>query len=831
MPQRERLDFIRQIVAEDVGSGRHGGRVLTRFPPEPNGFLHVGHASAICLDFEVAREYGGRTTLRMDDTNPTTEDPSYVEAIARDIRWLGFEWDGEIRYASDYFGALYRMALRMIEDGFAYVDSLSEEEIRAHRGSVREPSRPSPYRDRSTEENLDLFRRMRAGEFDDGEHVLRARIDLASSNMKLRDPLMYRIRHAHHYRTGDEWPIYPFYDWAHGQSDAIEGITHSFCTLEFQDNRALYDWFIEHTRPASARIDRVPGAEGGGGEALGSWDPRPRQYEFARRNLDYTIVSKRKLLLLVEEGHVSGWDDPRMPTLAGFRRRGIPPDAIRAFCRQVGIGKADNRVEIATLEWAVREALNQRAPRVLAVLRPLEVVVENCPDGEVDWIDAPYFPRGADAPPEGWPATRKVPFTKVLYIERDDFAEEPAPGFRRLAPGREVRLRHGYFITCRRVEKDDAGRIVRLHCTYDPETRSGSAPDGRRPAGTIHWVSATESVPMEVRLYDRLFRISDPAGDAEDLRESLNPDSLEVLTHARGEPSLADDRGPAEDPPETAYQFERLGYFVADRATRAAATPDDADGEAPTGGETPTGGRLVFNRTVTLRDAWSRRATSDGTRDADAPEARTPAEDGSTAPALPGIDSAREARDAARRADPELQAAFNRFRDPQGLPDELADLLSGSAESVRYFERAIRGGVDPAAVATWLVHEVRGAGGSEGDAGALEPEALAELVELVLERSISRAVAKSLLARLVEDGGSPREIVQREGLGRIGDAEQIREVVQGVVAAHPAEVARYAAGHTGLAGFFVGQVMRATHGRADPAIVRELLEESLNDAT
>ncbi|WP_420615077.1 glutamine--tRNA ligase/YqeY domain fusion protein [Candidatus Palauibacter sp.] len=830
MPHRERLDFIRQIVAEDVLSGRHGGRVLTRFPPEPNGFLHVGHASAICLDFEVAREYGGRTTLRMDDTNPTTEDPSYVEAIARDIRWLGFEWDGEIRYASDYFGALYRMALRMIEDGFAYVDSLSEEEIRAHRGSVREPSRPSPYRDRSAEENLDLFRRMRAGEFKDGAHVLRARIDLASSNMKLRDPLMYRIRHAHHYRTGDEWPIYPFYDWAHGQSDAIEGITHSFCTLEFQDNRALYDWFIEHTRPASARIDRVPGAEGGGGEALGSWDPRPRQYEFARRNLDYTIVSKRKLLLLVEDGHVSGWDDPRMPTLAGFRRRGIPPDAIRAFCRQVGIGKADNRVEIATLEWAVREALNRRAPRVLAVLRPLEVIIENCPEGEVDWIEAPYFPRGTDAPPEGWPARRKVPFTRVLYIERDDFAEEPAPGFRRLAPGREVRLRHGYFITCRRVEKDDAGRIVRLHCTYDPETRSGSAPDGRRPKGTIHWVSATESVPMEVRLYDRLFRVSNPAGDAEGLRESLNPDSLQILTDARGEPSLAD------GPPDTAWQFERLGYFVPDRATRAAAATadaDGADGETPAGagGEAPTGGPLVFNRTVTLRDAWSRRAKSDGARDADAPEARTPADDGSAGPAVPGIDSAREARDAARRADPALQTAFDRFRDPLGLPDELADLLSGSAESVQYYERAIGGGVDPAAVATWLVHEVRGAGGSEGDAGALEPEALSELVELVLERSISRAVAKSLLARLVADGGSPREIVGREGLGRIGDTEQIREVVDGVVAAHPAEVARYAAGHTGLAGFFVGQVMRATHGRADPAIVRELLEESLNDAT
>ncbi|MYE70286.1 MAG: glutamine--tRNA ligase, partial [Gemmatimonadetes bacterium] len=552
-----------------------------------------------------------------------------------------------------------------------------------------------------------------------------------------------------------------------------------------------------------------------------------------RRNLDYTIVSKRKLLLLVEEGHVSGWDDPRMPTLAGMRRRGISPDAIRAFCRQVGIGKADNRVEIATLEWAVREALNRRAPRALAVLRPLEVVIENCPEGEVDWIEAPYFPRGADAPPEGWPETRKVPFARVLYIERDDFAEEPAKGFRRLAPGREVRLRHGYFITCRRVEKDDAGEIVRLHCTYDPATRSGSAPDGRRPAGTIHWVSATESVPLEVRLYDRLFRVSDPAGGAEGLRESLNPDSLQVLTGARGEPSLAGDPsragepGPVGDPPGPARPSARLGYFAPARATRAGRGGATADA----GGEAPAGGALVFNRTVTLRDAWSRRAKSGDTHATDAGEARTPAADESAGPPVPGIDSAREARDAARRAAPALRAAFDRFRDPLGLPEEVADLLSGSAESVRYYERAIGGVVDPAAVATWLVHEVRGAGGSEGDAGALKPEALAELVELVLERSISRAVAKSLLARLVEEGGSPREIVQREGLGRIGDAEQIREIVHDVVAAHPAEVARYAAGQTGLAGFFVGQVMRATHGRADPAIVRELLEESLNDAT
>ena len=828
MSERERPDFIRQIVARDVRNDRHGGRVLTRFPPEPNGFLHVGHASAICLDFQVAAEHGGRTTLRMDDTNPTTEDPAYVEAIARDIRWLGFEWDGDIRYASDYFEALYRMALQMIEDGFAYVDSLSEDEIRAHRGTVLEPSRPSPYRDRPAAENLDLFRRMRAGEFADGEHVLRARIDLAASNMKLRDPLMYRIRHAHHYRTGDAWPIYPFYDWAHGQSDAIEGITHSFCTLEFQDNRALYDWFIEHTRPAAAGIGRIPGAEGGGGAELGSWDPRPRQYEFARRNLDYTIVSKRKLLLLVEEGHVSGWDDPRMPTLAGFRRRGIPPDAVRAFCEQIGIGKADNRVEIATLEWAVRDALNSRAPRVMAVLRPLEVVVDNYPEAEVEWLVAPYFPRGVDAPPEGWPEMRNVPFTRVLYIERDDFSEAPVPGFKRLAPGREVRLRHGYFITCRRVEKDETGRVVRLHCTYDPETRSGAAPDGRRPAGTIHWVSASRSLPIEVRMYDRLFRTSDPAAGVDDIRDNLNPDSLQVLAESWAEPSLGN------HPPETTYQFERLGYFIRDRPTKAVSTVVDGTDRpretevtaVETSDAAPPGARLVFNRTVTLRDAWARRAVSD-TRGADTSASTGEAPE----PATPGVDTGRESRDAARRSDPTLQAAFERFRTELGLPGDLADLISGSAESVYYYDRAIGDGVDPVAVARWLVHEVRGAGVSGGDPGALEPAALSALIGLVRDRAISRTVAKSLLTRLIEGGGDPREIVEREGLSRIGDAEKIREIVDRVVAGHPREASRYAAGQEGLVGFFVGQVMRETKGRADPAIVKKLLEESLNDAT
>ncbi len=802
------LDFIRQIVADDVASGTHGGRVLTRFPPEPNGYLHIGHAAAICLDFGVAEEVGGRTTLRMDDTNPTTEDPAFVEAIAEDIRWLGFEWEGDIRYASDYFEALYRMAERMIEDGFAYVDSLSEEEIRAYRGTVTEPGRPSPYRERSVEENLDLLRCMRAGEFEDGSHVLRARIDLAASNMKMRDPLMYRIRHAHHYRTGDEWPIYPMYDWAHGQSDAIEGITHSFCTLEFDNNRELYDWFIEHTRPSASGLDEVPGAEGGGGDELGSWNPRPRQYEFARLNLDYTVVSKRKLKALVTGGHVDGWDDPRMPTLAGLRRRGVTPEAIRIFIDQVGIAKADKRVDIGTFEYAIREALNTVAPRVLCVLDPLRVVVENFPEAEVEWSDAPYFPHDVESPPGDWPDTRRIPFTRELLIERDDFREHPPGGFRRLAPGREVRLRHAYFLRCRDVVRDAAGEIVELRCTYDPETRGGSASDGRKPAGTIHWVSATESLPVEARLYDRLFADPDPSGDRREFLAHLNPDSLVRMTDARIEPSVAG------DPPGTHYQFERQGYFVRDE------------------GDTGNGERLVFNRTVALRDTWSRRAV-DGAGAGDSATAvvreRGPRDRGAVADddGPIGEDTGRAERDRARAASAELAARYERYRTELDLSEDAADLLSGDLATADYFEAASGGAADARAVANWLIHEVRGATDGHVTETRLAPEALAALVTLVETGTVSRPVAKELLPRLVESGGDPAEIVEREGLGRIEDSGRIESVVERVLSEHPAEVARYREGQSALSGFFIGQVMRATEGRADPGVVRELVEEKL----
>ncbi|MFQ5678995.1 MAG: glutamine--tRNA ligase/YqeY domain fusion protein [Gemmatimonadota bacterium] len=566
-------DFVREIVAADVAAGRHGGRVATRFPPEPNGYLHIGHAKAICLDFGVAEEFGGVCHLRMDDTNPETEDPRYVEAIARDVEWLGFRWAGPIRYASDYFGSFYELAVGLIEDGHAYVDSLTEEEIRAYRGTITQAGRPSPHRERPPEESLELFAGMRAGAFSDGAHVLRAKIDLASSNMKMRDPLLYRIRHATHYRSGDEWPIYPMYDWAHPLSDAIEGITHSLCTLEFENNRELYDWVVEKTRPARIGM-------GSSGDP-GAWSPRPRQYEFARLNLDYTVMSKRKLLGLVEEGKVEGWDDPRMPTLAGFRRRGVPPEAIRTFCDEIGVARSDNRVQIKKLEHTIRDTLNRSAPRVMCVLDPLRVVIENYPEGETEWLDAPYFPR--DVGREG---SRRVPFSRELFIERDDFREEPPPGYFRLRPGGEVRLRHAYFLRCIDLVKNEAGEVVELRCTYDPETRGGSAPDGRKVRGTIHWVSAAHALPCEVRLYDRLFSVPDPEGEPGELGEKLNPGSLRLLGEARVEPSVGG------DPPETRYQFERQGYFRGDPESTAE--------------------RLLFNRTVSLRDTWARRG--DGRR-------------------------------------------------------------------------------------------------------------------------------------------------------------------------------------------------------------------------
>ena len=549
-----RRDFIREMVADDVATGRFGRAPATRFPPEPNGFLHMGHAKSICLNFGIAAEFGGKCNLRFDDTNPFTEDVKYVDAIKRDIRWLGFEWDGEY-YASDYFEQLYEVAESLVKQGKAYVDSQSEEAIRAGRGTVTTAGVAGPDRERSVEENLDLLRRMRAGEFPDGAHVLRAKIDLAHANMIMRDPLLLRIRHAHHYRRGNDWCIYPLYDFAHGLSDAIEGITRSLCTLEFKDNRDIYEWLVAEA---------------------GYTDP-PTQIEFARLELDYTVLSKRKLLRLVNDGHVSGWDDPRMPTIAGMRRRGVRPEAIRRFAETIGVARKDARVEIAAFEYAVRNDLNMEVPRVLCVLDPLKVVLTNYPEGQVEELTAQNYPH--DVPKTG---TRSVPFSREIWVDRDDFMEEPPKKFYRLAPGREVRLRFGYLITCHEVIKDAAGNVVELRCTYDPETRSGNAPDGRKVQGTIHWVSAAQAKNCEVRLYDRLFSQPDPddVPEGQDFLAALNPHSLVVIPDAKVEP------GVAQDPVGTRYQFERTGYFMSD--------------------EESTSEKLVFNRIVGLRDSWAK---------------------------------------------------------------------------------------------------------------------------------------------------------------------------------------------------------------------------------
>jgi glutaminyl-tRNA synthetase len=545
-------NFVRDIILEDLKTNKHNGRVQTRFPPEPNGHLHIGHAKAICIDFGLADEFGGHTNLRFDDTNPEKEETEYVESIKADVNWLGFNWDG-LFYASDYFDQLYEWAIKLIKDGKAYVDDLTVEEIRTYRGTLTEPGKDSPYRNRSVEENLNLFERMRAGEFADGSRTLRAKIDMASPNLNFRDPVMYRILHAEHHRTGGKWCIYPLYDYAHGQSDSIERVTHSLCTLEFEDHRPLYNWFIQQ---------------------LGIFPSR--QIEFDRLNLTYTLLSKRKLLQLVQEKRVSGWDDPRMPTLGGIRRRGYTPEAVRNFCGAIGVSKTNGSIELAMLEHFVREDLNKRAPRVMAVLRPLKVVIDNYPEGQVEEMDAVNNPEDASA------GTRKVPFSRVLYIEQDDFREVPPKGYFRLSPGREVRLRYGYFITCKSVVKNENDEVVEVHCTYDPATHGGNAPDGRKVKSTIHWVSAAHAVDAEVRIYENLFSKENPnaVDEGEDFTGNLNPTSLEVITDVKLEPSLAGAT------PGSRYQFERLGYFCVD--------PDSAPG------------KLVFNRTVALKDTWAR---------------------------------------------------------------------------------------------------------------------------------------------------------------------------------------------------------------------------------
>ncbi|HEX6559914.1 MAG TPA: glutamine--tRNA ligase/YqeY domain fusion protein, partial [Longimicrobiales bacterium] len=637
------MDFIREIITEHNRTGQYDGRVVTRFPPEPNGYLHIGHAKSICLNFGIAAENGarGRCHLRFDDTNPETEDIEYVESIENDVHWLGFEWGEHLYFASDYFESMYRFAEELIGKGLAYVDSSSEEEIRELRGTVMEAGRPSRFRNRRIEENLDLFRRMRAGEFPDGAHVLRGKGDMASTNMLMRDPILYRIRHASHYRTNDDWCIYPLYDYAHPIEDALECITHSLCTLEFDNNRELYDWVVDNI----------------------TVECRPRQYEFARLNLDYTVMSKRKLLQLVNEKYVSGWDDPRMPTIAGLRRRGVTPEAIRSFCDMIGVAKNESRVDIAKLEYAIRDDLNRKVPRVLAVLKPLRVTITNYPADRVELIEAPYYPH--DVPLEG---TRDLPFASTLYIDRDDFAEHPPKGWHRLAPGAEVRLRYAYIIRCDDVVRDETGEIVELRCSYDAGTRGGDA-GSRNVKGTIQWVSAQHALPCEVRLYDRLFSVADPDA-AGDFKASLNPESLVVMASAFVEP------GVRNDPPGTRYQFERLGYFCS----------DSADSRP---------GALVFNRTVTLRDSWTVKQRDDG---------RPVREKSASGPAAATERRAKPKPSGGARS-AELVSRAARYVRAYGLEAVDADLLTRDADTVAFFEAAVAGD-NAKPLAKWIINDV-----------------------------------------------------------------------------------------------------------------------------
>jgi glutaminyl-tRNA synthetase len=761
-------NFLRHIIDQDLASNKHQGRVVTRFPPEPNGYLHIGHAKSICLNFGLARDYQGACHLRFDDTNPEKEDMEYVESIQKDVRWLGFDWQDNLFFASDYYEKLYELAQGLIRKGKAYVCSLSEEEIREYRGTVNEAGKPSPYRERSVEENLDLFERMRQGEFAEGTHVLRANIDMAAANMKMRDPLLYRIKHTPHYRRGSDWCLYPMYDFAHCLSDALENITHSICTLEFENNRELYDWIV----------------------AESDVEGEPHQYEFARLNLSYTVMSKRKLLQLVQDNHVHGWDDPRMPTVAGMRRRGYTPEAIRDFADRIGVAKANSLVDVAQLEFSVRNDLNYRVPRVLAVLKPLKVVLTNLPEGHQQALDAPYYP--SEIPKEG---SRVLPLTREIYIDRDDFMEEPPKKFFRLAPGREVRLRHAYVIKCEEVIKDENGEVIELRCTADLDTL-GKAPEGRKVKGIVQWVSAEHALDVEVRLYDRLFTSKTP-GAEENFLDHINSDSLTILQGCKIEPSVATDE------PGTSYQFERLGFFCSD-------TVDSKEGA------------LVFNRTVTLRDTWDQKK-KEAPKKAEAPKKKAKQDN------TPKGRTKADERAELRAQNPEVSARYERYKGEFGLSEDDADILSAEAEVAALFEAAVSAHNNPTALANLVLNEVmrelKDSTVTELPFGGTE---LGELVKLLDEKVISSKIAKQVFAEMAKNGGSPATIVEEKGLKQVTNSSELEPVVEQVLANNPDEVERFKAGEKKLQGFFVGQVMKATRGKANPKLVNELLRAMLS---
>ncbi len=766
-------NFLADIVAADLAAGRNGGRVVTRFPPEPNGFLHIGHAKSILLNFGLAKAFGGRTHLRFDDTNPTTEETEYVEAIQADVRWLGCTWGDHLHYASDYFERMYACAERLVGEGKAYVDTQPQEAIREQRGSFERPGTASPFRGRPAAESLELLRRMRKGELEDGAAVLRARIDMAHPNVLMRDPLLYRIRHAHHHRTGDAWCIYPMYDFAHPLEDAFEGVTHSICTLEFESNRELYDWVLD---------------------ALGPWDPRPRQYEFARLALGYTVMSKRKLLQLVNEGRVSGWDDPRMPTVAGLRRRGVTPEAIREFADLIGVAKNNSVVDIGKLEYSIRGDLEKRCPRALAVLDPLPVTVTTWPEGKVEELDVPWWP----AEPERG-GSRKVPFGRELLVEREDFAAEPPAGWKRLAPGREVRLAGAYLVRCDEVVRDAGGNVTALRVSHDPASRR-DAGASRRAGGTLHWVDARRSVAVEVRMYDRLFEVEQPDAEA-DFLQALNPDSLRVAKGARAEPALAKAK------PGERFQFLRQGYFFAD--------PVDSRPGAP-----------VFNRTIALKDTWAA-ARAEAKQEPRREKARKE-------PAAPGATSSTPRKSRAdwraeeRARNPGLAARFERYAMDLGLGEDEADLLTADAATADYFEAAVAAKASPRSAARWMLNELAGlAGGAALGALPLSGAAFGRFVALVDAGRLTPAAGKTLLAALVAGGGEPEARMKALGLEKVEDRGALDRAVAEVLAEKKAEADRYRAGEKKLLGVLLGAVMKRTGGAADAGAARKALEAKL----
>ena len=751
----ESKDFLRTIVENDLKSGKYN-EVVTRFPPEPNGFPHIGHAKSICINFGIANDYNGYCNLRMDDTNPTTEDTKYVEALKDAVEWLGFSWgSNKVYYTSDYFPKIYDYAVQLIKMGKAYVDSINEEEMREFRGTVTQAGRRSEYANRSIEENLDLFERMKKGEFKDGDHVLRAKIDMSAANMKMRDPLLYRIRHSHHFRTGDEWCIYPMYDYAHCLSDYIEGVTHSICTLEFENNRDIYDWVLD---------------------TLELKLPRPYQHEFARLGINYTVMSKRKLLELVNGNYVSGWDDPRMPTIAGYKRRGYTKESILNFCDQIGIAKANSMVDVSQLEFCIRDDLNTKVPRVMAVLDPIKVTIENYSGSEE--IDAPYFPH--DIPKEG---SRKIPFSNELYIEREDFSENPVKGYNRLTLEQPVRLRHAYIITCKEVIKDASGNIVEIKAEYNPNSKSGSDTSGIKVKSAIQWVDAVRAKKIEVRLYDRLYKNEAPEG-----LEDLNPNSLTIIKDALIEPAVITDKA------DVRFQFEREGYFYAD--------PIDYTDENP-----------VFNKIVGLKDSWAKK-----TKTEDKPVEKVVVKQEVKKEAVIGVE---------QEMNESQKVLFEKYTSNLGLNNEVSNILARDEELSKFYEEALAELNSPIAIANIVANDVAKEL-KQSDKLKFDAKQIAQLVKMIDEEIISNKIAKQVFEEMVKTGENPSKIVEDKGLVQITDVNIILPIIDEVIAKNPDNVAKYKAGNDKLFGFFVGQVLKATDGKANPKVVNDLVIEKLN---